>query len=229
LLDTRYLDARAATIDYKRALPAVKAGKPDGLVADFAPSAAAERPSTSHFSIVDASGDAVAMTTSVQGAFGSQLMAGGFILNNELTDFDYEPENGGRPVANRIEGGKRPLSSMAPTIVLDERDRLRLVVGSPGGTQIIGFVVQAIVGVLDWRLDVQQAVAAPHFLAQEGPLELEQGTSLAAQSAALGALGHATALRTLNSGLHAIEIDYAPERALFGGVDPRREGVALGD
>lgn len=230
LLDARYLDSRAAAIDYKRALPSVKAGKPDGVAAwDFAPSAAGERPSTSHFSIVDASGDAIAMTTSVQGAFGSQLMAGGFILNNELTDFDYEPEKGGKPVANRIEGGKRPLSSMAPTLVLDERHRLRLVVGSPGGTQIIGFVVQAIVGVLDWRLDVQQAVAAPHFLAQEGPLELEQGTNLAAQSAALGALGHTTALRTLNSGLHAIEIDYGAGRALLGGVDPRREGVALGD
>jgi gamma-glutamyltranspeptidase/glutathione hydrolase len=230
LLDARYLDARAGMIDYKHALPAVKAGKPDGLVAwDFAPSAAAERPSTSHFSIVDASGDAVAMTTSVQGAFGSQLMAGGFILNNELTDFDYEPEKDGKPVANRIEGGKRPLSSMAPTLVLDDRDRLRLVVGSPGGKQIIGFVVQAIVGVLDWRLDVQQAVAAPHFLAEEGPLELEQGTEAAAQAEALGALGHATAPRTLNSGLHAIEIEYGAERMLFGGVDPRREGVALGD
>jgi gamma-glutamyltranspeptidase/glutathione hydrolase len=230
LLDARYLDARAGMIDYKHALPAVKAGKPDGLVAwDFASSAAAERPSTSHFSIVDASGDAVAMTTSVQGAFGSQLMAGGFILNNELTDFDYEPEKDGKPVANRIEGGKRPLSSMAPTLVLDDRDRLRLVVGSPGGKQIIGFVVQAIVGVLDWRLDVQQAVAAPHFLAEEGPLELEQGTEAAAQAEALGALGHATAPRTLNSGLHAIEIEYGAERMLFGGVDPRREGVALGD
>jgi gamma-glutamyltranspeptidase/glutathione hydrolase len=156
-------------------------------------------------------------------------MAGGFILNNELTDFDYEPESGGKPVANRIEGGKRPLSSMAPTLVIDDRDRLRLVVGSPGGTQIIGFVVQTIIGVLDWRLDVQQAVAAPHFLAQQGPLELEQGTDVAAQAAALGALGHATALRTLNSGLHAIAIDYGDEPQLSGGVDPRREGVALGD
>jgi len=230
LLDARYLDARAAAIDMKRALPAVKAGKPDGLVAwSFAPGAGGERPSTSHFSIVDASGDAVAMTTSVQGAFGSQLMAGGFILNNQLTDFDYEPERGGKPVANRIEGGKRPLSSMAPTLVIDDRDRLRLVVGSPGGTQIIGFVVQTVVGVLDWRLDAQQAVAAPHFLAQEGPVLLEQGTALASDEAALAALGHTTALRTLNSGLHAIAIDYGDKRQLSGGVDPRREGVALGD
>jgi gamma-glutamyltranspeptidase/glutathione hydrolase len=230
LLDQRYVDARAAAIDLKRALPAVKPGTPAGAAAwNFAPTAAAERPSTSHFSIVDKNGDAVSMTTSVQGAFGSQLMAGGFILNNELTDFDYEPENGGKPAANRIEGGKRPLSSMAPTIVLDDRDRLRLVVGSPGGTQIIGFVVQTLVGVLDWHLDAQQAVAAPHFLAQEGPIELEQGTALAGDAAALAALGHTTAVRVMNSGLHAIAIDYGDKKVLSGAVDPRREGVALGD
>jgi gamma-glutamyltranspeptidase/glutathione hydrolase len=118
---------------------------------------------------------------------------------------------------------------MAPTLVLDDRDRLRLVVGSPGGTQIIGFVVQTLVGVLDWHLDVQQAVAAPHFLAQEGPIELEQGTALTADAAALGALGHTTAVRVMNSGLHAIAIDYADKRVLSGAIDPRREGVALGD
>jgi len=232
LLDQRYVDTRASAIDLKRALPTVKPGAPAGVAAwNFAPTVAAERPSTSHFSIVDRNGDAVSLTTSVQGAFGSQLMAGGFILNNELTDFDYEPESGGKPVANRIEGGKRPLSSMAPTLVLDDRDRIRLVVGSPGGTQIIGFVVQTLVGVLDWHLDVQQAVAAPHFLAQEGPIELEQGTALTADAAALGALGHTTAVRVMNSGLHAIAIDYADKdkRTLSGAVDPRREGVALGD
>ena len=139
-----------------------------------------ERPSTSHFSIVDRFGDAVAMTTSVQGAFGSQLMVGGFILNNQLTDFAYVPTVGGKPVANRVEGGKRPLSSMSPTMLLDEQGRLRLLVGSPGGTRIIGFVAQSIVGVVDWQLDVQQAVAAPHFLAEEGPIELEEGTAVAA-------------------------------------------------
>ena len=230
LLDQRYVDARASAIDLKRALPAVKAGTPAGAAAwNFGPTAAAERPSTSHFSIVDKNGDAVSMTTSVQGAFGSQLMAGGFILNNELTDFDYAPENGGKPAANRIEGGKRPLSSMAPTLVLDDRDRVRLVVGSPGGTQIIGFVVQTLVGVLDWHLDVQQAVAAPHFLAQEGPIELEQGTALAGDAGALAALGHTTAVRVMNSGLHAIAIDYGDKKVLSGAVDPRREGVALGD
>jgi gamma-glutamyltranspeptidase/glutathione hydrolase len=172
----------------------------------------------------------VAMTTSVQGAFGSQLMVGGFILNNQLTDFDYVPMAAGKPVANRVEGGKRPLSSMSPTMVLDERGRLRLVVGSPGGTRIIGFVAQSIVGVLDWKLDVQQAVAAPHFLAEEGPIELEEGTALAAHEPALEALGHNVVLNGMNSGLHAIAIEYSRRsRVLYGGVDPRREGAALGD
>jgi gamma-glutamyltranspeptidase/glutathione hydrolase len=181
-------------------------------------------------SIADRYGDAVAMTTSVQGAFGSQLMVGGFILNNQLTDFDYVPVVGGKPVANRIEGGKRPLSSMSPTMLLDERGRLRLVVGSPGGTRIIGFVAQTIVGIVDWKLDVQQAVSAPHFLAEEGPIEIEEGTELAAHEEALEALGHTVAINDMNSGLHAIAIEYTRRgRVLSGGVDPRREGVALGD
>jgi len=231
LLDAAYLRERAALIDPTRAIASVAAGNPRPAVAwEFAPGSPAERPSTSHFSIVDRFGDAVAMTTSVQGAFGSQLMVGGFILNNQLTDFDYEPEAGGKPVANRMEGGKRPLSSMAPTMLFDERGRLRLLVGSPGGTHIIGFVAQSIVGAVDWNLDVQQAVAAPHFLAEDGPVELEEGTSVASHEAALEALGHTVALRNMNSGLHAIAIDYVRgRRVLTGGVDPRREGVALGD
>jgi gamma-glutamyltranspeptidase/glutathione hydrolase len=231
LLDPSYLGSRAALIDPAKAMPSVAAGSPLPLAAwQYASGTAAERPSTSHFSIVDSHGDAVAMTTSVQGAFGSQLMVGGFILNNQLTDFEYEPTSGGKPVANRVEGGKRPLSSMAPTMLLDERGRLRLLVGSPGGTRIIGFVAQSIVGFADWQLDVQQAVAAPHFLAQDGPLELEEDTAVAAHEAALEALGHTVALRDLNSGLHAIAIDYTRKgRVLTGGVDPRREGAARGD
>ncbi len=231
LLSADYLKARAALIDPRKALGEVAPGAPPHAVAwDYAPSAAAERPSTSHFSIVDRYGDAVAMTTSIQGAFGSQLMVGGFILNNELTDFDYAPEQDGKPVANRIEGGKRPLSSMAPTLVFDERGRLRLAIGSPGGERIIGFVVQAVVGVVDWGLDVQQAVAAPHFLAEQGPIQLEQGTPLGDRAAALRALGHQVAVQNMNSGLHGIAIEYGPDgRVLEGGVDPRREGVALGD
>jgi len=230
LLDRQYLRSRAALIDPDKALAVVEPGNPLPKAAwNYAAGSGEERPSTSHFSIVDKFGDAVAMTTSVQGAFGSQLMVGGFILNNQLTDFDYVPEVNGKPVANRIEGGKRPLSSMSPTMLLDERGRLRLVVGSPGGTRIIGFVAQSIVGVVDWQLDVQQAVAAPHFLAED-VVELEQGTAVAEHEAALEALGHNVAVTNLNSGLHAIAIEYPRRgRVLLGGVDPRREGAALGD
>jgi gamma-glutamyltranspeptidase/glutathione hydrolase len=187
--------------------------------------------STSHLSIVDAYGDAVSMTTSVQSTFGSQLIVGGFLLNNQLTDFTYQPTMGGLPVANRAEAGKRPLSSMSPTLVLDADGRLRLVIGSPGGTRIIAFVAQAVVGVLDWELDVQEAVSAPHFLATDGALELEEGTAVVAHRAALEALGHNVAVRGINSGLHGITIERAPGGGvvLRGGADPRREGVALGD
>ncbi len=231
LLDAGYLRARAALIDPDKAMASVAPGNPLPAAAwRYAPGTASERPSTSHFSIVDRYGGAVAMTTSVQGAFGSQLMVGGFILNNQLTDFDYVPAVGGKPVANRVEGGKRPLSSMAPTMLLDQRGRLRLLVGSPGGTRIIGFVAQSIVGIVDWELDVQQAVAAPHFLAEEGPIELEDDTALAAHEEALEALGHNVVLNGMNSGLHAIAIEYTRRgRVLSGGVDPRREGAALGD
>ena len=171
--------SRAAAIDYNRALPRVAPGTPVASSAwNYSPGAASESPSTSHLSVVDRTGDAVAMTTSVQSSFGSQLMVGGFLLNNQLTDFDYVPEERGKPVANRIEGGKRPLSSMAPMLVFDDQGRLRLMIGSPGGTRIINYVVQVLVGVLDWEMDVQQAVAAPHFLAQQALVELEEGTAL---------------------------------------------------
>jgi gamma-glutamyltranspeptidase/glutathione hydrolase len=231
LLEAGYLRSRAALIDPDKAMGTIAPGEPRAASAwEYAAGTASERPSTSHFSIVDRFGDAVAMTTSVQGAFGSQLMVGGFILNNQLTDFDYVPTVDGKPVANRIEGGKRPLSSMAPTMLLDERGRLRLVVGSPGGTRIIGFVAQTVVGFVDWELDAQQAVAAPHFLAEEGPIELEEDTPLAAHEAALEALGHNVVLNGMNSGLHAIAIEHTRRgRVLYGGVDPRREGAALGD
>ena len=231
LLAPAYLRDRAALIDPTKALPKVAAGVPrQGLAWEFAAATPAERPSTSHFSIADKFGDAVAMTTSVQGAFGSQLMVGGFILNNELTDFEYAPEVGGKPVANRVEGGKRPLSSMAPTMLLDEQGRIRLLVGSPGGTHIIGFVAQSVVGFVDWQRSAQQAVAAPHYLAESGPVELEEDTDVVAQRAALEALGHTVAVGNLNSGLHAIAIDYTRRgRVLSAGVDPRREGAARGD
>ena len=231
LLSRGYLDARAALIEPKSAMQTVAPGTPPNLAAwNYAPSGFSDLASTSHFSIADRFGNAVAMTTSVQSTFGSQLMVGGFVLNNQLTDFSFEPEIDGRPVANRPESGKHPLSSMTPTFVLDRDDRLRLIIGSPGGTRIINYVTQAIVGVLDWGLNVQEAVAAPHFVAQQNVIELEEDTGLIAETEALEALGHRAVARNLNSGLHGIEIDYTDNgRVLWGGVDPRREGVALGD
>jgi len=231
LLAPTYLRARAALIDPARAMPSVAAGLPERLAAwQYAPSPISELASTSHFSIVDSEGNAVSMTTSVQSTFGSQLMVGGFLLNNQLTDFSTLPVSGGRPLANAPDGGKRPLSSMSPTFVFDSQDRIALIVGSPGGTRIIGYVAQAIVGVLDLGLDVQQAVAAPHYLARFDVVELEERSGLEGLGAALEALGHSVAQRNLNSGLHAIAFDYSDAAAprLLGGVDPRREGVALG-
>lgn len=231
LLSPAYLHERAGLIDPAAALPRVSHGTPDAaLAADLAPSPLSEITSTSHFSIVDRFGDAVAMTTSVQGAFGSQLMVGGFILNNQLTDFSTEPKIDGRPVANAADAGKRPLSSMSPSLILDARGRLHLLIGSPGGTRIINYVSQAIVGVLDWGRDIQTAVAAPHFVSRGGPLELEEQSGLLEYADDLRRLGHEVVERNLNSGLHGIVIEYSPAgRVLWGGVDPRREGLAIGD
>jgi gamma-glutamyltranspeptidase/glutathione hydrolase len=232
LLDPDYIARRSALIDPAAAMGEAVAGVPTAAAAAirYAPGPLTELTSTSHFTIVDQFGDAVSMTTSVQGAFGSQLLVGGFVLNNQLTDFAFQPEANGLPVANRAEGGKRPLSSMTPSIILDADGRLKLLIGSPGGTRIIGFVAQAIVSVLDFGMNIQDAVAAPHYLSRGDALELEQGTDLDQYADALRALGHQVAMRGLNSGLHGIVIDHTDAgRRLSGGVDPRREGQALGD
>lgn len=231
LLSPAYLRERSTLIDPMRAMTDVEHGEPTpGQVRVFASSPFSDLKSTSHFSIVDRYGDAVSMTTSVQSAFGSQLMVGGFILNNQLTDFTSEPEIDGRPVANRADGRKRPLSSMAPTVIVDSEGRLRMLIGSPGGTRIINYVAQSIIGVLDWDLDIQDAVAAPHVVSQGRQIEIEEETDLESYAEGLRALGHRVAPRNLNSGLHGITVEYSDAgRMLYGGVDPRREGVATGD
>ncbi len=191
----------------------------------FAPDNSLELPSTSHFSIVDASGNVVSMTTTIENGFGSRLMVGGFLLNNELTDFSFVPEVDGKPVANAIEPGKRPRSSMAPTIIMKDGKPV-LAIGSPGGSRIIPYVAKTLVAWFDWDMDIQKAIELPHLLNRFGTYNLEKGTAAESFAPALEALGYKTDIKDLNSGLHGIEIT---PNGLEGGADPRREGLALGE
>ena len=228
LLDPGYLDERAREIPKIGEPGALPPGMPGisgaGL---FAPDGEPKGLSTTHMSIIDGDGNAVSMTTSIETAFGSRLMVRGFLLNNQLTDFAFQPTRGGLPVANAPEGGKRPRSSMAPTLVFDERGQVMLAVGSPGGSSIIGYVAKTLIGVLDWQQNIQAAIAAPNFTNANGPTVLEEGTPVAGLRAALEEKGHEVRVRKRISGLHGIHV--LPDGTLTGGADPRREGVALGD
>ena len=166
------------------------------------------------------------MTSSIESAFGSRVMVRGFLLNNQLTDFSFRAERDGVAIANRVEPGKRPRSSMSPTLVFDRDGRVVMAVGSPGGSRIIGYVAKTILAVLDWRLDIQRAIELGHYVNRNGATDLEAGTRLALIAEKLEALGHEVKVRDLNSGLHGIVV---AEGRLFGGADPRREGIALGD
>lgn len=227
LIDRDYIRSRAGLVSPERSMGRAKPGDPPNKRAQLlAPSDGIEN-GTSHISIVDADGNAVAMTTTIEDGFGSRLMTkGGFLLNNELTDFNFAPEEEGKPVANRVEPGKRPRSSMTPTLVFDAFGRLYAVVGSPGGSQIIGYVGKTLVALLDWKMDPQQAVDFGNFGSRNGPTELEKGTEAEAWKAALEAKGHEVRLLEMTSGTQAIV--KTPEGYL-GGADGRREGVAIGD
>lgn len=224
LLDPEYLTARAAMLDRTDALDTVAPGTPEfdhALI--WADDTSPELPSTSHFVIVDAAGNVASMTTTIENAFGSRLMVRGFLLNNELTDFSFRSHTDGVPIANRVEPGKRPRSSMAPTIVMQD-GRPVLAIGSPGGSRIIGYVAQSIIAYLDWGMNVQEAVSIPHAVNRFGTYDLEEGTSAETLQGPLSDLGFEVGVRALNSGLHAIAIG----PVLQGGADPRREGIALG-
>ena len=184
-----------------------------------------ETPGTSHLSAVDGDGNAVAMTTSIEMGFGSRILVRGFLLNNQLTDFSFRSEFLGRPAANRVQGGKRPRSSMAPTLVFDREGKLHMVLGSPGGLAIINFVAKTLVATLDWGMDIQQAISAPNFGSTNGPTFLERGTAYEALGDALAERGHVLNFARLTSGLHGIERVPGGWR---GGADPRREGFAAG-
>lgn len=226
MLERTYLKRRAARIPADRAIDGfVDPGRPAGAEARYdGPDDGLKGLSTAHMSIVDDDGNVVSFTTTVESAFGSRLMARGFILNNQLTDFSFRPTWRGRPAPNRVAPGKRPRSSMSPTIVLDRAGRFKLAVGSPGGSRIIGYVVRALLGVLAWDLDVQAAIDLPHAMNRNRGTELSE--DLFGLIGPLGRRGHNVEINRMISGLQGLERTPA---GLIGGADPRREGVVFGD
>jgi gamma-glutamyltranspeptidase/glutathione hydrolase len=225
LVDPDYLTKRGQLLSGDVALTEVAPGRPEfDHALNWADDEALEFASTSHISIVDRYGNALSMTTTIENAFGSRLMTNGFLLNNELTDFSFRTHRDGVPIANRLEPGKRPRSSMAPTIVLRDGKPV-LVIGSPGGSRIIGYVAKSIIAWADWGMDIQQAVALPHAVNRFGTYDVEAGTDAAQLAAPLADMGFKVNERDLNSGLHAIQIG----SGLTGAADPRREGVAYGE
>ncbi|MDO8839090.1 MAG: gamma-glutamyltransferase [Parvibaculum sp.] len=226
MLDRDYLKARAAEIDASRTMGKARPGVPPAQGGtEWRAGLSPERASTTHFSIVDGRGNVVSMTSSVEGPFGAHLMAGGMILNNQLTDFSFAPEEDGRAVANAVAPGKRPRSSMTPVIAFDEDGDFLFAIGSPGGPRIIGYVAQALIALIDWEMGMEEAVALPHFLDRNGALEIEQGTALEEMIPVLGQLGHSIDVRVLMSGLHGIAMT---AQGLEGGADPRRDGSVAG-
>ncbi len=228
LLAKSYLDARRKLIDANTPMRRAEPGEPPGVRRGaFGKDGTIEKSGTTHMSIMDAFGNALSMTTTIESAFGSGLMAGGFLLNNELTDFAFAPIDArGRKLANRVEGGKRPRSSMSPTIVFDEQGKVRMVLGSPGGSRIILYVLKAIIAHIDWGLGAAEAAILPAFGSRNGPFEIEDGPRAPGNAQTMRARGHRVQVSPMTSGLHVI---IKREKYLEGGADPRREGVALGD
>lgn len=228
LLDKGYIAKRRTLIDRSKAMRRAAPGRPPGVrQGSFGRDATIEGSGTSHMSIIDGDGNAVSMTTTIESGFGSGLMVRGFLLNNELTDFSFLPRDSkGRPIANRVEGGKRPRSSMAPTIVFDVDGKVRMVVGSPGGTSIILYVLKTMIAHLDWGLGPQAAAAMINFGSRNGPVSMEPGRASNRIADGLRALGHSVNVRSMTSGTHVI---VATDQGLIGGADPRREGAARGD
>ncbi len=233
LLNPAYLAARAKEIDINIAASEVAPGDPSAFEAkptagkwqNLAADASPEPPSTSHFVIVDGEGRVASMTSTVEFAFGSHLMAGGMVLNNQLTDFSFLPERDGMPVANAVAPGKRPRSSMTPVIVFDSEGQFWSALGSPGGPAIIGYVAKTLIAMIDWNMSAQEAINLPNAVYPRGEPLLEEDSFDAQITAGLEASGHVLVQRALNSGVHAVRI--ASDGSFDGGADPRREGVWL--
>ena len=225
LLNKHYLNKRSKFLEGKNKIEKIKAGN---LVSksssNWGEDISIELPSTSHISIVDVYGNALSMTTTIENGFGSRLMTkGGFLLNNELTDFSFKTYKNRKKIANSIEPGKRPRSSMAPTIIL-KNNKPVYVLGSPGGSNIIGYVVNAVVSLIDWKMDAQEAASTSHAINKFGTFNLEKGTNLSKLAPSLKAMNYKVNLRSFSSGLNIIHIN----KKLYGGSDHRREGLAIG-
>lgn len=235
MLAPDYLDKRSQLIGDESMGESAEPGNPGELAVSFASQPEQPEYGTSHISIVDADGNAIAMTTTIEQAFGSRLLAdggtdlpGGYLLNNELTDFSFTPEIDGQPVANRVEPGKRPRSSMSPTLVFDqESGELVASLGSPGGAAIIHYIARTLAAMRDWGLNAQEALNLPHAITLGGDVYLEEGRFPDSTIEALRERGHTVSERELTSGLQAIR--RLEDGTLFGGADPRREGVVMGE
>ena len=233
LWNPNYLKERSSLIG-AQSMKVAQPGNPAGTKTAFAPMPAQEEYGTSHISVIDKYGNAVAMTTTIEAVFGSRNMVnsgqgrhGGFLLNNELTDFSYAPADAqGLPIANRVEGGKRPRSSMSPTLVFEkDTGKLKMTGGSPGGAVIIHYTGKLLIGTLQWGLNTQQAINLPNFSSLNGPTILEEKRFPESTIKALQSKGHDVRETPLPSGLQAIEVT---PTGFFGGADPRREGVVMG-
>ncbi len=226
LLDKEYLKSRSALITKGKALSETAPGNPPwSSKMALADDQSIELPSTTHIVIADKEGNIISMTSTVENGFGSRVMSNGFILNNELTDFSFAAHKNGYPIANRVEPGKRPRSSMSPTIVL-ESGKPYMAVGSPGGSRIIGYVAQTLIAHFDWGMGIQEAINMPHLVNRFGTYDLEEGTDALRFKAPLEKMGFKVNIRDLNSGLHGVVFT---DNKLIGGADPRREGIVLGD
>jgi len=227
LTDKTYIASRAALIDPAKDMGTAVAGNPPQKHAALSPQVSPVLHGTSHMTIVDDTGDVVAMTTSVETGFGAKIMAKGFILNNTLTDFSLQPVRDGKPVANAPAPGKLPLSAMSPTIVFDKKGDFLVSVGSPGGPAIIDYVSQILIGILDAKMSSKQAMSIPHEINMNGPTLLETSPTTDALAAQLTAKGHTVQTsRMEGSGLHSIQ---KVKDGYVGAADPRRDGIALGD